>query len=433
MIPTSALMAVALLTAAPAAVPVTSPIAQAQAAEVPSAPRQTVRAVAARIRELYFDPAAGELIARGLESSAEAGTFDALTDGRELAAALTARLRPADGHFRVVFASVPAGTAVEAPRDRDESDLAALGHYGFRRVEILPGNVGYIMLRQFSGIDFADPSDPARQAADAALDFVAGADAVIFDLRGNGGGEPSMVGYLVSAFVPAGAQIYSMFHTRTATESERPLVTRSAPRLDVPLYVLIDGRSGSAAEAFPYTLQAAGRATVVGETSVGAANPGELVPAGDGFSVFVSDGTPRNPITGGNWEGTGVKPDVATASEAALNRAHALALERIVAADADRIDAVWTLETLGSPVEPGDLSAYVGAYGRMTVAAADGRLAVGRERGASTVLLPLGGDRFAVEGDPLTRYSFSRDAGGTVTGFEAATLGGPTMRARRSR
>lgn len=426
---------VALLTCTPEAAASRAPQAGAEARQ--PAPRETVRAVAARIREFYFDPVRAEQIAAELETAAAAGEFDALTDGRGLAGALTTRLRPADGHFRVVFSpggAAPAEAGPAAGPDQAGVDLEARGHYGFRKAEILPGNVGYIDLRQFSRIDFDDPADPARAAADAALDFVRGADAVIFDLRGNGGGEPSMVGYLTSAFTPAGAPIYNVFHSRGGTESEAPRVLRADPRLDVPVYMLIDRRSGSAAEAFPYTLQAAGRATVVGETSAGAANPGELIAVGGGFAVFVSDGSPRNPVTGTNWEGTGVQPDVATSSPQALDRAHALALEAILAADPGRTDAAWVLEALRAPARSGgDLSAYAGTFGRSLIAVADGQLTAARQDEDPIRLRRLEGDVFVVEGDPMSRYRFERDDEGRVVGFDLVTPGGPTLRARRSR
>lgn len=416
--------AAALLIAAPAAAQTTPP------------PRETVQAVAARIRDLYFDPAAGDRIADGLETEAASGAFDGLTDGRDLAAALSQRLRPQDAHFNVVYdPTAPSGPPPGGPRPmRPAGGVSpeALSHYGFRKVEILPGNVGYIELRSFSNIDFSDPADPARQAADSALEFVAGTDAVIFDLRDNGGGAPSMVGYLTSAFTPAEAPIYNIFHSREGVESEAPEIYRADPRLTVPVYVLISARTGSAGEAFPYTLQAAKRATIVGEASGGAANPGGMVPAGGGFAVFVSRGSPKNAITGGNWEGVGVQPDVAVPWNEALARAHALALEQIVAADARRTDAAWALEALRAPQDGGDLAVYAGTYGEATVAVADGRLEVRRGRRPPVMLQSLGDGVFSVVGDPSRRYRFERGTDGAVTAFETIGLGGPPSRTRRT-
>lgn len=416
----------------------------AQTQPVP-APRETAAAVAGRIRELYFDPAKAEQVAAALEAEAAAGAFDALTDPSDLAAALGARLRPADAHFNVIYdPNAPAGPA---PRMRPPEGAPGAGpqpqrarpvnlgevrnHYGFRRVEILPGNIGYIELRGFSDLDFDNPDSPSHKAADAALDFIAGTDAVIIDLRDNGGGSPSMVGYLVSAFTPAGAPIYNTFQGRDGTRSEAPRGNRANPRLDVPLYVLISARSGSAAEAFPYTLQAAGRATIVGETSGGAANPGGMVPAGGGFSVFVSQGSPRNPITGTNWEGTGVVPDVAVPWDQALIKAQELALQAIVAADASRVDATWALEAMAAPAA-GDLSAYAGTYGDRSVRVVGDRLHVVVGRRPPTVLQALGNDVFSQVGDPDRRVRFTRDSAGRVEAMESLSPGGPGPRARRT-
>ena len=437
------LITAALLAAGPAlaqSAPAPSPEVARPQAERPT-PRQTVQAVAAHIRELYFDPAKAERIAAGLEQAAATGAFDALTDGRDLAAALSARLRPEDGHFNVAFnPDAPAGAPMRrmrppqggpAPRPTG-GGLDARSHYGFRKVEILPGNVGYIDLRQFFNIDFQNPDDPARRAADAALTFVADADAIIFDLRDNGGGAPSMVGYLTSAFTPADAPIYNIFHSREGTESEAPEVFHPSPRLEVPVYILISGRTGSAGEAFPYTLQGAGRATIVGEASGGAANPGGMVPVGGGFAIFISQGSPRNPNTGTNWEGTGVQPDVAVPWDQALERAHQLALEGIIAKDGQRTDAVWALEAARSTADAGDLAAYTGTYGEQRVSEANGRLQILRGRRPPVVLAPLGEDLFTVVGDPGRRVRFNRDEAGRVVAFDTLGMGAPGMRARRT-
>lgn len=442
------ILAAALLAAVPALV-------QAQTAPAPTAaaqpaPRETVAAVAARIRELYFDPAAADRIADALEAEAAAGAFDSLTDQRDMAAALSRRLRPLDAHFNVAWdPNAPTGPApaIRRPPPTDGAPASGepirrlaqpanpgetRGNFGFRKIEILPGNVGYIDLRQFSNINFDNPADPARRAADSALAFVADTDAVIFDLRDNGGGAPSMVGYLTSAFTPADAPIYNVFHSREGTESEAPAVFHPAPRLEVPVYVLISGRTGSAGEAFPYTLQGARRATIIGEASGGAANPGGMVPVGGGFAVFISRGSPRNPNTGGNWEGTGVIPDVAVPWDQALTRAHALALEGIVADDSRRTDAVWALEAMNATPQSGDLSVYAGTYGEQQVSVVGDKLHVVRGRRPPLVLAALGPDLFTVVGDPTRRVQFTRDGSGRVTTMDSVSIGGPGPRARRT-
>ena len=438
------ILAAALLAAAPALAQTPPPAGPVASDAQQPTPRRIVTELAARIRGLYFDPATAARIASDLEAESEAGAFDALTDGRDLAAALSRRLRPLDAHFNVAFdPNAPAAPVLLRPAPpgapsgaggppRGANPAEVRSNFGFRKVEILPGNVGYIDLRQFSNIDFDNPADPARRAADSALSFVADADAVIFDLRDNGGGAPSMVGYLTSAFTPADAPIYNVFHSRQGSTSEAPAVFHPNPRLEVPVYVLISGRTGSAGEAFPYTLQGARRATIVGEASGGAANPGGMVPVGGGFAVFISQGSPRNPVTGRNWEGTGVQPDVAVPWDRALTRAHTLALETILAGDAGRTDAAWTLQVMNSTTAAGDLTPYAGVYGEQTVSVAGDRLSVVRGRRPPVVLARLDGDLFTVDGDPTRRVQFGRDEAGRVTIMDAIGLGGPGGRARRT-
>lgn len=309
-------------------------VVAAFAARAEEVPRIHVDGVAAAIEAQYFDPDRGHEIAGDLRAAAAAGEFDALVDPRALAKTLTDRLRPLDRHFKVRWS--PPGTRRHA-MERPSPPPDAGGDDGIRKVEILPDNIGYLSMDMFADFQFGRDDQPARKAIESALQTLSGTRTMIIDLRGNRGGSPSMVGYLASAFTPRGADIYNTFHGRDGTSSEAPADWYQRPRLEVPLYVLIDARTGSAAESFSYTLKNAGRATIVGEASGGAANPGGPVDAGNGFEVFVPFGTPVSPITGTNWEGTGVAPDVAASSDAALEVALELAYK--AAAKGDGIHA----------------------------------------------------------------------------------------------
>lgn len=401
------------------------------------APRETVNAIAGKIRDTYFSVEKGDAIARALESEAAKGKYDTLTDPRDLAAALSNRLRPEDAHFAVLWSadappSGPRPGPGAGPGPRPGVDPERVANYGFVRTEITPGNVGVIEMRFFADIDFDNPDDPARRAADAALAMVQNADAVIFDLRNNGGGSPGMVGYLASAFTKPDAKIYNVFHSRQGTEDESPAKFYAHPRLDTPLFILTSGRTGSAAEALPYTLQAAKRATIVGEASGGAANPGGTVRVPGGYNVFISSGSPVNPITGKNWEGTGVIPDVATPSADALRTAQAKALETIVAADPARTDASWMLAALqAKPAPAASLAAYAGAYGPLTVVVEGETLQLRRGRRPAIELSALGPDAFFVKSDPLIHITFERDGAGKVIAVEQRDPFGPGQRQRR--
>jgi hypothetical protein len=445
-----------------------------------------VGAVAQIIEDNYFDAGRARAIAEDLRKAVRDGEFRRYDDPRELASAVTERLKPHDAHFNVRWGepgSAPTGsgqvvvrrgpaegpvTGAEAPGSgpvvvrRSVGEPAPGGAQpgpgpeivrrgpgpggpggptaragGVHRVERLPGNVGYLELREFANFRFGRPDEPARRAIEAALQLLADADAVIVDLRGNGGGSPAMVGYLTSAFTPRGADIYNTFHTRNGSFSEAPRDWHPDPRLDVPLHVLTSARTGSAAEAFVYTVQQAKRATIVGEASGGAANPGGEFDAGNGFFVFVSTGSPENPISHRNWEGTGVVPDVAVPQERALDEATRLAQEAIVAKagnEDEAREARWALDAAraasGSRTVA-DTSRYAGRYGVWEVAAEAGRLTMRRGRWPAVDLLPLEADLFAWASDPRRRTRFERDAGGAPVALETLDATGSSTRHRR--
>ncbi len=406
----------------------------------PPAPRETVARVARAIEDNYFDPAKGKAIADGLRADAKKGAFDRLSDPRELAHALTERLEPLDHHFSVVYsasAPAPVGAAPARPQPSFEEQTRRI-NYGFRSVQMLPGAIGYIDMRQHADFPFGQPDHPARRAIDSALALVSGADAVIIDLRDNGGGSPAMVGYLVSAFTPKGADIYNVFHSREGTQSEAPADWYPSPMLDKPLYILTSGRTGSAAEATAYTLQAAKRAVIVGDTSYGAANPGGTVDIGDGFAMFVSNGSPVNAVNKSNWEGVGVKPDVAVPAAEALDRAQILALEAALAKRPDgpfATDSRWTLEALKAKANPpaglSGLPDYEGAYGEVVVTRTGSILTIQRGKRPPWKLLALGDGLFAAEDDPGRRIVFERGPDGKVSALEIRYSTGQSLRFRR--
>ena len=407
----------------------------------PAAPRDVVQQVATLVENNYFDAAKAQTIAKDLRDAARAGSFDTLTDPRDLAGKLTARLQPLDHHFRVGWSlpetpSTQRSAATAAGPDLSLETLERRNAYGFRRVEMLPGAIGYIDMSTFADFSFENPDEPARKAVEAALTLVSNADAVIIDLRNNSGGSPAMVGYLVSAFTPPDANIYNEFRQRDGSESERPKESYPKPRLEVPLYVLISGRTASAAESTAYTLQAAKRAVIVGQVSGGAAHPGGEFPAGDGFSVFVSTSTAVNPVTGTNWEGVGVHPDVAVNPQQALERAEILALEAILKENRpESVETRWTLEALRAeavPVQGPPLTDYVGTYAGAEVSTENGYLTLTRGRRPPWRLVRIHGDEFFVKDEPYRRVAFERGGGHTVTRLQLVRAGGISTWYRKS-
>lgn len=402
----------------------------AQAAE----PRDVVGRIADQIADRYFDAAKGAKLAAELKAEAAKGDYDRYAAPLDLAQALTVRLKPQDSHFQVIWSASPPPPPGPRRPGGDEAEAERRQNYGFRGVERVAGNIAVVNMGYFA--HFEGGEGPAKDAADAVMALTANADAVVFDLRDNGGGSPAMVGYLVGHFVPEGADVYNTFRSRGPDRYERPPAPpKTGRRLDQPVYVLVSGRTASAAESFSYTLQSAKRATIVGEASAGGANPGGMAPVGDGFAVFVSGGSPVNPITKKNWEGSGVVPDVAVPVGQALAKAEQLALAKVVATTASpfvKTDAQWALEALGPAAPVKALADYAGAYGARSVAVQDGRLMVAQGRRPPLALKPVGADVFAVEGTAIPiRVSFDRDAGGRITGMVQTTSSGQATRFAR--
>jgi C-terminal processing protease CtpA/Prc len=159
--------------------------------------------------------------------------------------------------------------------------------------------------------------------------------ALIFDLRENHGGDPAMVALMSSYFFGPEPVHLNDMHWRKGDNFEiqefwtQPQVDGKRYGEDKPIYILTSPDTFSGGEAFTYDLQALGRATIVGETTGGGANPAEGFDLAENFMVSIPNGAPVNPVTKTNWEGTGVKPDIDVPAEKALETAQNMALEKI--------------------------------------------------------------------------------------------------------
>lgn len=419
-----------------------------------NAPREVAENVAEAVEQNFYDEARARTIAAEVRAAASAGRYD-INDPAQLATALTTTLSPHDNHFRVEYTPPGADSGGRAPptlrtpggapppgsgpvrSPGAPNGVDARGNYGIPSAIMHPGGVGVIDIRGFWAFSTEDAaSSPAKRAMDAALTMVSGAQALVFDLRDCGGGSPAMVGYLVGHFAPEGANIYNTFHGREGPEGQElpPVPPATGQRLNTPIFIVISGRTGSACESFAYTMQSARLATIVGDASAGAANPGGMIPVGEGLAVFVSAGTPINPITGRNWEGAGVIPNVAVPANDALTHARALALEAVAASNdqAAALEANWALASLRaeSAPAPRNLNQYAGAYGPRTISVENNRLMLRRDRRPPLTLLPLERDLFAVEGAaPLQRIRFDRDTRGRITGLTLNLVSGQQIRA----
>jgi hypothetical protein len=280
-----------------------------------------------RLRRHYVCADQAEAMCRALR---QLGPLPA--QGHELAAQLTACLQAVapDRHLRVRwFAQAPdeRGNDEDPAARRQRSIDAAIDHQGIHRVERLAGQVGLVEVLEFH------PPVEAAAAIVAAMTLVAPSRALIFDLRRCRGGEPESVALWCSHLFGERPvhlnDLYLRSEDRVQSFWTRP--EGPGPRLpDTPVFVLCSARTFSAGEEFAYDLQALRRATIVGETSRGGANPGRVHRLDEHFAAFIPDARAINPVTGDNWEGRGVRPDVACPADQALGRAHRLALEALL-------------------------------------------------------------------------------------------------------
>jgi C-terminal processing protease CtpA/Prc len=289
-------------------------------------------AVLARVADLletrYVDAKKGRELARQIRRDAFSRRWEPFPADEAFAKAVTERLRELsrDGHLSLDYSA----KALEAQADSAEVSFGAdefekwygTGvNHGFEEVRRL-GNVGYLNLTVFA------PPAMGADLAVAAMNLLAQSDALIIDLRRNGGGEGAM-GHLIAGYLLDGAHEVSGTYDRPTDELTRSYTASWVPgrRLGAtkPVYLLISKRTFSAAEAFAYDLQALKRAVVVGEPSGGGAHPFQYRRAGTHFMLSLPEGRSVNPITGKDWEGVGVLPDVAVPEAQALEKALELA------------------------------------------------------------------------------------------------------------
>jgi hypothetical protein len=382
-----------------------------------------ITTIEAAIRSDYVFPEKIAGIVAGLEQALKAGRYD-IDDAGLLAQRITQDLgATSDDHHlylnydpaRYALATQPQATSRE-DGDAYDRKLSLRDNSGLVELKILPGNIRYLKIARFGWI-----ADETGAAYDAAMRFLSAGDALIIDVRGNPGGDGAAVRYLVSHFLDANVLEFSFLVGTQPPSQSRTLDYLPAGRLKgKPLYVLIDGGVGSAAESFAYDVQQFKLGELVGAKTLGAANNNKFVPIAPGFMLSVSYGRPVHAVSGTNWEGAGVEPSVATAPAQALEIAERLALLRLkegngvtadVAADYDWASVGIEAQLHPISLSPDRLRSLAGQYAEIEIQFRDGELSMSRSGRPALGLTPLTVDGlFEVEGTDMLRARFRSDA-----------------------
>ena len=315
------------------------------------------------------------------------GAYNKITDPVAFSTTLTSDLYSVyrDGHMLVQFNPqelVPEPIDTLTHNQKNEEDpfkKIKQANFGLKRVEILTGNIGYLKLDHF----WAD-STFGKETVKAALQFVSYTNALIIDLRDCGGGSEETVNTISGYFFENSVHLNDMYDRRTNTTTEywtKPDLTFTK-MVQMPLYILINNKTFSASEMLAYGMQTINRAVIIGETTGGGAHGTFSQSVSNGFRLYVPYSTAVSPITKTSWEKVGVKPEIETSSDKALETAEMKIFEKIISNTKDSselFDLNWDLDILrafNNPVtiDTLTLKKYAGVYGERTFIFENGKL-----------------------------------------------------------
>jgi len=375
------------------------------------------------LNDIYVFPDVAEKMDKTIRRNLRRGEYKEASTCDEFAGMLTRDMFEIshDRHLHIDY--LPEGARFpfrDTSTEEDEQsvfELLAANNFGFYRLERLPGNIGYLDLRGFNDAHYAG------RTAVAAMNFLAYCDAIIIDLRRNGGGSPSMIQLISSYFFDEPVHLNN-FYIR-ASDTTKQFWSHAyvdGPRMvDTDLYILTSPYTFSAAEEFTYNMKNLERATIVGETTGGGAHPVEVhVWPELKMSLSVPFGRAVNPVTGTNWEGTGIEPHIAVPEGEALEVAHLTALKKLAdeaEEGPERAHLMWDIDRLEAmtkkvKIDPGTMQRYAGSYGPRRITFENGALYYQRSQGPIMKMVPVNENTFIFEEIDRFKLEIELDAGG---------------------
>ncbi|HEX7401276.1 MAG TPA: S41 family peptidase [candidate division Zixibacteria bacterium] len=387
---------------------------------------EIIDSVTQALNEIYVFPHVAKKMEKHLHSQYKRNAYQNITSLSEFTHKLTNDLREIshDKHLGIEFMTDEMllgfeGDTLTDEEKKNELEEKRRDNFCFKEIKLLEGNIGYLDLRCF------EEATDAGVTAIAVMNFLAYADAIIFDLRQNGGGDPSMIQLISSYLFKVPVHLNNLYFPKS--DSIAQFWTQAyveGPRLtDVDVYVLTSSNTFSGAEEFTYNLKNLKRGIIIGETTGGGANWWEYkIFKNLNVGITLPFARAISPITGINWEGTGITPDIEVPQEQALDVAHLEALKKLEQKtdDPDRIARFkWAID--GKQVklhpvslQPGELQKYAGQFGPRKIWMEDNTLYYQREDRPRYQLIPMGNHWFMLEDLGYFRIEFLVDNNGQI-------------------
>ena len=379
-----------------------------------------------KLEKIYPFKEISEKTIAGLKTQMSEGTYDKYNSPIEFATQVSNDLEKFsdDKHLDLNYNPDLAKALLNAIDDstdftKEEAKTEIWNNYGFKELRILAGNIGYLNLSVFFATDYAG------KTADISMSYFANCNALIIDLRQNGGGWGDMVdyllGYLVDVKEPLILNVAESTLDSSVYSEVIPSYVPGKKLTGIPIYILTSAATASAAEAFTSHLKYFNKnVVIVGEKTRGAENPVEQIAVNDKFVLQIPSWKNIYSKNPNKWEGVGIKPDIEVEASKALKTAHLTLLEQLLKASRDKtaIDKYrWAIDGLSAGYKNVDEKAikeFSGSYGSIKIILRDDKLYYERAGKSALLLIPISDNYFIVEGIDYFRIKFIQSNSGIV-------------------
>ncbi len=396
--------------------------------------KELIKAVCEKLENIYAFPEVGLKTSQSIRKNFEAGKYSDYRTPSEFVRQLNKDLEKIsnDSHLKIFYNPEMAARMREQETTGETKRFATLWadeyrwkNFGFKECKILDGNIGYVDLRAFV------PAKYAGTTAVAVMNYFSNCNALIIDLRKNGGGWDTMVTFLASYFFDTDDPVLFGISRSTLNDTYYSSMTSTyVPGKnfsDIPLYILTSGMTASAAEGFANIMKhLSDRATLVGENTSGAEHPADRVVICDEFVLKIPCFQRIFSAINSSWEGVGVKPDIEANADTALYAAHLDALKKLMEKETHenrRNKYRWAIDGVKAMKEPASvaktiLQSYAGKYGRKVIYYENGELfyefkdIISKRR-----MMPISENYFLIENSDDFRVRFIKEKD-AIVGFE---------------